>query len=266
MATSHKAGSTSASSRCATFAADDVALDYAEWANPWTWGQNQSFNTAINVILNDYAVRRRNHLFVNHSVNNPGFPDNAGIPDAQGGNVALSIGAIDFNPASGDQDQEYIEIINNNSFAIDLTGWTVQGAITHSFAPGTIIGAGQSLYITPKSSAFRARTAGPSGGQGLLVQQWDAGHLSSFGETITIKRDNATTAATQTFAGNPSLTQQHLRITEVHYNPTGPSAAELNAGLYRWRPIRIHRAAKHISQRPRPQQRPLRCQQRGRRF
>ncbi|XAL99497.1 lamin tail domain-containing protein [Phycisphaeraceae bacterium D3-23] len=212
-------------------AADDVALDYAEWADPWTWGSNQSFNDAINVILNDYATRRRQHLYVNHSINNPGYPDNAGIPDAQIANPSLTIGNVEFNPAGGDQDQEYIQLINNNAFALDLTGWTVEGAITHSFAPGTVIGAGQTLYITPSSSAFRARTTGPTGGQGHFVQQWDSGHLSSFSETITIKRANGTTAATKTYVGDPSPEQEHLRIVELHYNPTGPTASEQLAGF-----------------------------------
>ena len=212
-------------------AADDVALDYDRWANPWNWGSNQSFNTAVNVILDDYAVRRRQHLYVNHSINNPTFPDNAGIPDAQTMAPAIGIGAIDFNPISGDQNEEYIQIQNLSGTAVDISGWTVEGAIVHTFAPGTVIAAGEDLYITPSSSAFRARATGPSGGQGLFVQQWNSGNLSSFGETITVKRTDDSVAASETFVGDPSEPQQFLRITELHYNPAAPTASELAAGF-----------------------------------
>ncbi|XAL98704.1 lamin tail domain-containing protein [Phycisphaeraceae bacterium D3-23] len=207
---------------------NDAVLDVNEWGQ---YGQSQTLQQAIDILVDDFLAVHRQHYFVSHSVNNPGFPDNAGIPNAQTANPVVSIGAIDFNPAGGNQDQEYIEIVNSSAFAIDISGWTVEGAITHTFRPGTVVGAGASLYITPDSSAFRARAAGPSGGQGLQVQQWDDGHLSSFGETITLKRGNGTTAATKIYTGNPSLAQQFLRITELHYNPAGPTPAEQSAGF-----------------------------------
>ncbi|XAL99630.1 lamin tail domain-containing protein [Phycisphaeraceae bacterium D3-23] len=180
-----------------------------------------------NGLLSDIEDRR-DELYVTYSNNIPGY--SVVIPGAQPANPALSIGTIEHTPF-GDQDQEYIQVINPNAFAVDLTGWTVEGAITHTFAPGTVVAAGATLYITPSSSAFRARATGPSGGQGLFVQQWDSGHLSSFGETVTIKRANGTTAASKAYVGDPSPEQEHLRIVELHYNPTGPTPAEQLAGF-----------------------------------
>ncbi|MBN1854137.1 MAG: CotH kinase family protein, partial [Pirellulales bacterium] len=98
--------------------APDVADDMAAWIpSGWTWGSNQSFQEAMDVIIDDYLVRRREHLYVNHAVNAQGDPIdpdavdfngvsilNAGIPAAQVGNPAIQFGVIEFNPSSGNQD------------------------------------------------------------------------------------------------------------------------------------------------------------------
>jgi len=153
------------------------------------------------------------------------------IPVAQVALPSLTIGPVDFNPASGNQDEEYIQIQNPSGVAVDISGWTVEGAITHTFQAGTVIPANGDLYITPSSAAFRARSTGPSGGQGLIVQQWGDGRLSSFGETITIKRPDGSAAAVETYPGDPSEAQQFLRITELHYHPAPPTPEEVTAGF-----------------------------------
>ena len=214
---------------------NDHTLDQNAWGN-FGGPSGSSLTAAIGKLEAEYLAVRRTHLFQTHHVDNvasysvPGS-FSAALPSAQSATPTLTIGAIDFNPASGNQDEEYIVIENPHADSVDISGWTVEGAIGHTFAPGTVITAGGSLYLTPSSSAFRARATGPSGGQGLLVQQWDSGHLSSFGETITIKRGDDSIAVSHTFVGDPSDQQQHLRITELHYNPVGPTPAEQTAGF-----------------------------------
>ena len=39
----------------------------------------------------------------------------------------LTFSAVEHSPASGDQDQEYIDITNPNTLAIDLSGWQITG-------------------------------------------------------------------------------------------------------------------------------------------
>jgi len=180
-----------------------------------------------NGLLNDIEDRR-DELYNTYTASIPGYP--IVIPTAQPAAPSLTIGTIEFAP-EGDQDREYIQLTNNNGFAIDISGWTVEGGITHTFRPGTVIAAGESLYITPSASAFRDRPTGPSGGQQLIFQQWDDGHLSSFGETVTVKRADGSTADSETYTGDPTPEQEHLRITELHYNPTGATPAEQDAGF-----------------------------------
>ncbi|MHC4323344.1 MAG: CotH kinase family protein, partial [Planctomycetota bacterium] len=210
--------------------ASDVALDYNIWANPWSWGgqggypRDQSFQYAVNVLKNDYLAVRRRHLFVTHNVNNAGSYNISGsysalIPDAQPANPAINFGSFEYNPASGNQDEEYIQLINPNSYAVDISGWKLTEGVKHTFLPGTVIVAGGSLYVSPNVSTFRARAAYPTGGRGLFVQGNYKRHLSNWGETINLYTDKDYLIDTMTYAGNPSDQQRYLRITELMYHP-----------------------------------------------
>jgi hypothetical protein len=213
-----------------TAMAPDVAGDYLKWADPSTWGgqggypQDQSPEYAINVLKNDYLAVRRRHLFVTHNVNNARSYNIAGsysalIPNAQPANPAIHFASYDYNPASGNQDEEYIELVNPNSYAVDLSGWKLAGGAEHTFLPGTVLVAGGSLYVSPDSAAFRARAADPTGGKGLFVQGNYKGHLSSWGETVRLLSNTDQLIDTLTYTGNPSDQQQCLRITELMYHP-----------------------------------------------
>ncbi len=88
---------------------------------------------------------------------------------------------LDHSPASGDQDQEYIEITNPNTVAVDLSGWSITGGVTFTFEPGTIVngtvGVGVALpagsnkiYVAAsRNNGFKTRTVAPKGGQSLNV-------------------------------------------------------------------------------------------------
>ena len=149
----------------------------------------------VDRILSVYLVGRRQHLYVNHSINNPGYPDNARIPNAQVGNPSIKFGAIENDPVSGNQDQEYIELKNPHATAVDISNWRLEGGVTYTFTPGTVIPAGGSLYVSPHVPTFLARTTGPRGGQMLFVQGNFDGHIKSEGELIRlVASDNSVIA------------------------------------------------------------------------
>jgi hypothetical protein len=173
----------------------DVALDYFKWANPWSWGgqegypKDQSFTYAINVLKNDYLAVRRTHLFVTHNVDRIASYRIAGsysaaIPNAQPTQPTIQFGAHDDHPASGNPDEEYLELVNPNSYAVDLSGWRLVGAVEQTLLPGTVLVAGGKLYLSPNVRVFRSRRTGPTGGQGRFVQGNYTGHLSSWSEPI----------------------------------------------------------------------------------
>jgi len=180
---------------------------------------SSGWNSNVERIKTDYLQIRRRHLFQNHSIHNPGYNQNAGIPDAQPENVTINFDSIEFNPVSGNQDEEYIALHNPNAFEVDISGWSLQGGIEHIFPPGTVIARNGRLYVTPNAMAFRNRAQSPRGGQQLLVQGNYKGHLSSWGETINLLDSNGSLVNDITYEGNPSDQQRYLRITEVMYNP-----------------------------------------------
>ncbi len=164
----------------------------------------------------------------------PASPNSAGIPGAQLGGLQLAIGSLESNPVSGDQGEEFVEIVNPNPFAIDVSGWTIEGAIEHIFKPGTVIpsnATGMPLYLSPNVNAFRARATAPTGNAQNFVQGNYSGQLSGRGETITIRDKDGNVAASTTYTGAPSDPQRFLRITELHYHPADPTAGEFGAGF-----------------------------------
>ncbi len=175
-------------------------------------------------IKNLYLAKKRTHLYVNHS-QNTSYPDYAGIPGSQPAHPTINFGAYEVNPASGNQAQEYIELKNPNGYAVDISGWRLDGGVDFKFPKGTVIPANGTLYVSPDPYAFRQRTTGPRGGQGLLVAGPYDRQLSLRGETVRLLDASRTPVAWFTYAGQPTANQNGLRVTEVMYNPApDPSA------------------------------------------
>ncbi len=164
--------------------------------------------------LKGFFPARRNTLYETYGPSGSGL-----IPGAQHANPVIRFGAIEFSPASANQDHEYIELINTGDTAIDISGWTLTGGVEYAFQPGTVILSGGTLYVSPDVNAFRARLSSPTGGEGLFVQGNYSGHLSSWGETINLLDANNNLVDTLTYTGNPSDQQRYLRITEIMYHP-----------------------------------------------
>ena len=204
-------------------------LDLKKWGRGF--GAKQTLKQAMTILSRKYLMERRLHLFLNHSINNPKFPRNAGIPDSQEKNFTLKVGAVDFNPHSGTQSEEYIELQNPNFYAVDLSNCKITGSIRHNFKPGTVISSKSSLYLVKDVNAFRARRIGPSGGQGLFVQGNYEGQLSARGEPLFVENKLGSEVAVLSYKNKPSDVQKFLRITELHYHPELSTSEEIAAGF-----------------------------------
>ena len=145
--------------------------------HPATWGQGgfQTFDESMKRLLDEFVTPRREFLYSQPEV-----------PPAQIGNPQLDFGVIEFNPASGNQLEEYIQLVNNNDVAVDISGWQLGGDVEWTFDPGTVLPAGFTLYASPDARAFRARATGPTGGMGLFVQGNYEGRLPNVGGTRAV--------------------------------------------------------------------------------
>ncbi len=156
------------------------------------------------------------------------------VPELHGGKVAVSttleppinFGSIEFNPASGNQDEEFIQLVNPNQSAVDISGWRLTGGVEHAFAPGTVLPPEGALFVCPDSAAFRARTVSPKGGEGRFVQGGYRGHLSSLGETLILLDGSGATNNSTFYPGQPSDLQRFLVVSELMYHPAGDGLAE----------------------------------------
>ncbi|MEZ5324134.1 MAG: lamin tail domain-containing protein [Verrucomicrobiales bacterium] len=168
--------------------------------------------------------RRRQQLFEDYATG----PDRL-IPDAQPQAVSLEFGRVDANPAGGNQDAEFIELINPNTFAVDISGWRLRGAVDFQLPPGTVIASNthaatfqNRLYLTPSVLAFRSRPDFPLPDASRFVVGNYSGHISNAGETITLIDPTGIVAASLQTQSMLSDAQRYLRITEIMYHPMEP--------------------------------------------
>lgn len=227
----------------------EALLDRAKWGWPPYGGQNNlpsnlNITNGVNQLLTNFLAARRQHLYGKHSVTNTALTigtsrtQNAGIPLAQPTNAVITIVGFDFNPVSGNQEEEYVVLTNANNYAVDISGWRMAGGIMHTFQPGTVLPTNTALYLSPISRAFRNRAVAPKGGMGLFVQGGYDGRLSAWGETLTLADHTGRLVSSNSYIGAPSLAQQYLRVTEIMYNPSPAPALNPDAQQFEYIELR----------------------------
>ena len=180
-------------------------------------------------------LRRGRNILAIHGLNESvTSSDMLIVPELHGGKLVppsnnqpkIEFGRIEFSPASGNQDEEFIQLINPNSIAVDISNWRIMGGVEHTFLPGTVLPPNGSIYLCPNAAAFRARRLSPKGEEGLFVQGGYRGHLSNLGETLYLIDSDGATNNVAAYEGQPSDVQRYLVISEFMYHPAGDGLAE----------------------------------------
>lgn len=169
----------------------EALLDRNTWALP----SGMAYETpaqAIARVKQDFLAKRKQFL---NSLSSLPAPAVAAPP--------VTIGAIDYAPASGNQGQEYIAIVNSGATSVDISGWTISGEVEHTFAGGTVIPANSTYFLVADVAQFKTRTFGPSGGQRLLIQGNFTGSLDDNYGTLTMKNRAGAILATTTYGTAP---------------------------------------------------------------
>ncbi|MGQ0535184.1 MAG: lamin tail domain-containing protein [Methanobacteriota archaeon] len=75
--------------------------------------------------------------------------------------LRVMVNEIEANPEGDDAGNEWVEILNNKTWSMDLSGWVLRtldvppaGVAFHEFPPGTVLGAGERLVVTFPSQAL----------------------------------------------------------------------------------------------------------------
>ncbi|MEZ5303587.1 MAG: CotH kinase family protein [Verrucomicrobiales bacterium] len=211
---------------------DDLILDYNKWVlgsatghGPWKLTvdavngdspfRDHTPAQEVQRVKDEYLTGRR--AFVYSHGDTVAAQDAADPPP-------LSIAAAEVSPASGNQDEEFIEIANANAVAVDISDWRLAEAVEFTFRPGTVIPPNTSLFVSPDVNAFRARAASPTGGESRFVQGGYQGHLSNLGETIRLIDAGGTERAAFSTPAEPTDLQRFLVVSEFCYHPVNGAA------------------------------------------
>lgn len=186
----------------AALIAPDAALDAEKW-NSHAWGNGstssccpQTLQEAVDELKFSYLPERRRQLF-NRLISGE-------IPDAQPEDAVIDFGDIETSPASGNLDEQYIQLLNPNSYAVDISGWSLsimQDPNVHliTFKGGTVIPANDTIYVAANRVALRARNAGVRGGPIWFIIGDLSAHLADQEEILLLtNRNNVTINAITT--------------------------------------------------------------------
>jgi len=189
-------------------AESDADRDLAKWGN---WGNMDNMRQGCDRIVNEFLPGRRAFLW--------GLVTNGTLPDAQPPDACVDFGRIEFLPASGVQDEEFVELVNTNDYAVDVSGWSLDGGISITLNGGTVIAAGQSLFVSPDVNDFRRRVTGPTGGRSCFVQGDYKGQLADRGETVELRNERGVLVNSVRYTGLTNTYAGGLRVSEIMYHP-----------------------------------------------
>ncbi len=196
-------------------AMSDADLDYVQWGS---WDPWQTAREAGEEILSRFLPGRRWYLET-QTVTHGGL-----IPMSPPDVSPMAIRRIEFSPASGNQDEEFIELVNTNSWPVDLSGWSIRNAVRFVFPGGTILLPGSNLFVCADVGAFRTRAVSPKSNEMAFVTGPFSGHLSSWGEPVELWDDRGRLISVTNYPASPSAWQRYVRVTEIMYHPTDPPA------------------------------------------
>ena len=106
------------------------------------------------------------------------------------------------NEPGSDTDGEFVELVNVGGTAIDISGWTLADAtsVRHTFAAGTVLGAGKAIVVFGGASGI------PSGTPNAVPASTGALSLNNSSDTVTVR--NAARTALDSFSYTSSLASQ----------------------------------------------------------
>lgn len=189
----------------------DAALDNAAWSS---WGANRTMRQECQRTIDTYIGGRAAWMSSLSAQLNT-----TRVPDATPANAVIKLHSLDFLAYSKNPAHKYICLTNENPFALDISGWKIKSPVSFTFHGGTVIPAGKSIYVTASQAGFRSRTQAPTSGANLFITGPWEGELTARGGVISLQDAAGNLIFSDEYLGNPSPMLNHLRITEIMYNP-----------------------------------------------
>lgn len=136
---------------------EEAKRDAAKWNSP------ADIDRGYRQLIQEQLPERKRQLY---NVYGPGGNIPL-IPAAQPADARVTVGTV----ATGEGG--YVEIKNENDYAVDISGWKLSGGGNNAglaLRAGTVIPANDSAYVAVGSiGAFKQRSSSPKGGEDLLI-------------------------------------------------------------------------------------------------
>ena len=126
------------------------------------------------------------------------------------------INEIMYDPVSGSGDDEYLELYNRGTNAVNVGGWHVRDAVSFNIPNGTTISAGGYLVIARNAARLRTNYTGLTAANCLGNF---SGSLGNGGERIELNFPDE--VVTTDALGQPKTNTIHIPIDEVTYGIGG---------------------------------------------
>ncbi|HEX8434798.1 lamin tail domain-containing protein [Archangium sp.] len=112
------------------------------------------------------------------------------------------INEILANEPGSDVTKEFVELVNVGGTSIDIGGWSIwdSTAKRHTFATGTVLGAGKAIVVFGSSAGVPVGLANGVGSSGGQL------NLSNSGEAVSVKNAGSTNVDTYTYSSTLSGT------------------------------------------------------------
>jgi hypothetical protein len=107
------------------------------------------------------------------------------IPESQP-NSRVTITEVMYNP-NGSQEREYIELYNPNSYAVDVSGWTISGSVSMTLPGGGVLPPNGYAVVVANDKEFRSEYGG-----GVLVLSEYESFLPNNGGQLVLKQGDKT--------------------------------------------------------------------------
>jgi len=128
----------------------------------------------------------------------------------------IVINEIMYHPISNDPDDEYVELYNNSTSAVDLSGWRFSSGIDYEFPAGSSIA--PNGYLVVARNAQRLLTNYPHLTPATVVGDYN-GSLSKSGEYLVLQMPDY--QVTTNLDGTVDRTLIHITVSAVDYRDGG---------------------------------------------
>ncbi len=126
------------------------------------------------------------------------------------------INEVMYHPVSENDDEEFIELLNRGTNAVDLSKWRVRGGISFNVPTGTILGAGSYLVIAADRTNLLAVHPGLS--PALTLGDF-SGKLGNGGDTIMLQTPDDLVSTN--LLGQLVTNKIHIAVDSVTYGTGG---------------------------------------------